>query len=312
MRTNLPVTQNEVKLADSTLIVSKTDLKGRITYINRDFLEISGFTEAELIGEPHNLVRHPDMPVEAFKDLWDTLKAGRPWIGMVKNRCKNGDYYWVEAHAAPIYESGQVVGYMSVRRKPKPEQVRGADEIYAKFRAGEAKGKTVSVGRVVSTGAAGNLLAKMSIQARMWAMLGVVAAMLIVGAGIGLSAMYSDIQALDKTYERRLLPVLYLGQVTALIRENRAQVLLSLQHAPDSKYAKDHDHSIKMHIEAIDKNIGEITRLWGEYEKLVYSDKHKDLANAFSKPAASSSPRVSNRRARRSGPKSSMKRTRCC
>ncbi len=221
------------------------------------------------------------MPVEAFKDLWDTLKAGRPWIGMVKNRCKNGDYYWVEAHAAPIYESGQVVGYMSVRRKPKPEQVRGADEIYAKFRAGEAKGKTVSVGRVVSTGAAGNLLAKMSIKARMWAMLGVVAAMLIVGAGIGLSAMYSDIQALDKTYERRLLPVLYLGQVTALIRENRAQVLLSLQHAPDSKYAKDHDHSIKMHIEAIDKNIGEITRLWGDYEKLVFSDKHKDLANAF-------------------------------
>lgn len=76
MRTNLPVSQNEVQLSDSTLIVSKTNLKGQITYINKDFLDISGFTEAELIGEPHNLVRHPDMPAEAFQDLWDTLKAG--------------------------------------------------------------------------------------------------------------------------------------------------------------------------------------------------------------------------------------------
>ena len=72
MRTNLPVTNTEVQLTDATLIVSKTDLKGRMTYINKDFLDISGFTEAELIGEPHNLVRHPDMPVEAFQDLWDT------------------------------------------------------------------------------------------------------------------------------------------------------------------------------------------------------------------------------------------------
>ena len=93
MRTNLPVTDREIVLTPETLIVSKTDLKGRLIYINRDFLEISGFTEAELIGEPHNVVRHPDMPSEAFEDLWRDLKAGRPWTGLVKNRCKNGDYY---------------------------------------------------------------------------------------------------------------------------------------------------------------------------------------------------------------------------
>jgi methyl-accepting chemotaxis protein len=83
MRSNLPVTQNEIVLRDDQMIVSKTDLKGQITYINRDFLDISGFTETELMGQPHNIVRHPDMPEAAFADLWRTLKAGRPWIGLV-------------------------------------------------------------------------------------------------------------------------------------------------------------------------------------------------------------------------------------
>ncbi|MDO8961395.1 MAG: PAS domain-containing protein, partial [Methylophilus sp.] len=90
MKINMPVTQKEVELSDTSSIVSKTDLKGRITYINRDFIDISGFTEAELIGQSHNIVRHPDMPPEAYVDLWSTVKAGRPWNGMVKNRCKNG------------------------------------------------------------------------------------------------------------------------------------------------------------------------------------------------------------------------------
>src|SRR5574343_66364 len=146
MRSNLPVTDKEVLLSPDTLIVSKTDLKGRITYINRDFLEISGFTEAELIGEPHNIVRHPDMPSEAFQDLWDDLKAGRPWVGYVKNRCKNGDYYWVEAHATPILEHGQVVGYMSVRRKAAVEKIRAAEAAYALFREGKAKGRMIHNG----------------------------------------------------------------------------------------------------------------------------------------------------------------------
>lgn len=134
MRSNLPVTQNEIKLSDATLIVSKTDLQGRITYINKDFLDISGFTEAELIGQPHNIVRHPDMPPEAFTDFWETLKAGRPWTGLVKNRCKNGDYYWVLANATPIYESGQISGYMSVRRKASESAISEVDAVYRQFR----------------------------------------------------------------------------------------------------------------------------------------------------------------------------------
>jgi aerotaxis receptor len=97
VKVNLPVTQNEVFLDPARPIVTKTDLKGQITYANRAFIDISGFAENELIGVSHNIVRHPDMPPEAFADLWTTLKAGRPWSGLVKNRNKAGDFYWVEA-----------------------------------------------------------------------------------------------------------------------------------------------------------------------------------------------------------------------
>ncbi len=117
----------EYVLKDSDSIVSKTDLRGMITYINEDFLRISGFTQEELIGSPHNIVRHPDMPSEAFADFWKSLKAGRPWTGLVKNRCANGDFYWVLANATPYYENGQLAGYISVRSKPSPEQVNAAD-----------------------------------------------------------------------------------------------------------------------------------------------------------------------------------------
>ncbi|MFD2110640.1 methyl-accepting chemotaxis protein [Thiorhodococcus fuscus] len=138
MRTNLPVTQIEHRMEDDRLIVSRTDLNGRITKVNLDFIEISGFTEKELIGAPHNIVRHPDMPSAAFEDLWTTVKSGRPWTGVVKNRCKNGDFYWVEANISPFREQGAVVGYISVRRKPTREQIAEAEALYARLRAGKA------------------------------------------------------------------------------------------------------------------------------------------------------------------------------
>ncbi|MGQ9659522.1 MAG: methyl-accepting chemotaxis protein [Thermochromatium sp.] len=134
---NLPVTTVERELRDDQLIVSKTDLKGQITYFNRDFVDISGFTEQELMGAPQNIIRHPDVPPAIFKDLWDTIKAGKPWTGVVKNRCKNGDFYWVDASISPLTERGQITGYISVRRKPKREQIAEAERLYARLRAGK-------------------------------------------------------------------------------------------------------------------------------------------------------------------------------
>ncbi|WP_274605643.1 methyl-accepting chemotaxis protein [Allochromatium vinosum] len=134
---NLPVTATEHVMRDDQLIVSKTDLKGRITHFNRDFVDISGFTEQELMGAPQNIIRHPDMPPAAFKDMWHTIQSGRPWTGLVKNRCKNGDFYWVEANVSPLREHGQITGYISVRRKPTREQIAEAEVIYARLRAGK-------------------------------------------------------------------------------------------------------------------------------------------------------------------------------
>ncbi|PTU66098.1 chemotaxis protein [Chromobacterium sp. Panama] len=134
MRSNLPVDGTEVFLLPHRPIVTKTNLKGQITYANRAFIDISGFSEEELIGQPHNIVRHPDMPQAAFDDLWSTIKTGRPWKGLVKNRTKQGHFYWVEAYVTPICEGGQPVGYMSVRSAPSKQQTADAEQLYARVR----------------------------------------------------------------------------------------------------------------------------------------------------------------------------------
>ncbi len=133
MKINEPVTGRERTYGEDTVIISTTDLKGIITYCNNDFIEISGFSQEELLGKNHNIVRHPDMPPEAFQDLWDTVKAGHPWRGIVKNRCKNGDHYWVDAYVTPVYEGDTIVGYQSVRNRPNQQDVMAADELYRKL-----------------------------------------------------------------------------------------------------------------------------------------------------------------------------------
>jgi len=131
MRTNLPVTQIEHELQDGAFIVSTTNAQGIITSANDEFVRLSGFTLDELLGQPHNLVRHPDMPPEAFEDLWGTVKADRPWHGIVKNRCKNGDHYWVDANVTPIVQEGAITGFVSIRSKPSRSQIRDAEYRYA-------------------------------------------------------------------------------------------------------------------------------------------------------------------------------------
>jgi aerotaxis receptor len=145
MRINLPVTQNGyVFPADQTLI-SITDLKGRITYCNTNFITVSGYNRAELLGQPHNLIRHPDMPEEAFRDMWETIQGGQPWAGVVKNRRKNGDYYWVRANASPMRDGDRIVGYLSVRTRALDEEIQAADRLYAKMRAEKEAGRLLHV-----------------------------------------------------------------------------------------------------------------------------------------------------------------------
>jgi methyl-accepting chemotaxis protein len=181
MRNNQPVSQTEFILRDDHLIVSKTDLKGQITYVNKDFLEVSGYTEPELLGQPHNLIRHPDMPEEAFADLWRTLKEGRPWTGYVKNRRKNGDYYWVLTNAAPIAENGRISGYISVRRKPGRDAVAAHEAAYQMFRENRQGDLIIRYGKAVKKG--GWNLRDISIGKKIWAGIGVVIAFSAIAIG---------------------------------------------------------------------------------------------------------------------------------
>ena len=139
MRNNQPVTQREYAFPDQQRLISTTDLKGKITYCNDAFAEVSGYDRADLIGAPHNLIRHPDVPSAVFAHMWSTLKDGRPWMGIVKNRRKDGDHYWVNAYVTPVLDMQRnVIGYESVRTKPTREQVQRAEALYVRLNAGKS------------------------------------------------------------------------------------------------------------------------------------------------------------------------------
>ena len=153
MRTNLPVTQRLYTLPAGVTLLSTTDPSSRITYANGAFIEASGFTRDELMGQPHNLVRHPDMPPEAFADMWRTIKSGQPWSALVKNRRKDGDHYWVRANATAVRRDGALVGYLSVRTAASAEEIAAAEKLYADLRSGRATGWAFERGVVVRRGA---------------------------------------------------------------------------------------------------------------------------------------------------------------
>lgn len=131
------LSNNEITFPPTEQLVSTTDTQGIITYVNDSFCKVAGYTQEEMIGQHHNIVRHPDMPKEAFKDLWNKLKQGESWRGMVKNRCKNGGYYWVDAYVTPLLENGNIVGYQSVRACPSAEMKHKATLLYKQISQGK-------------------------------------------------------------------------------------------------------------------------------------------------------------------------------
>lgn len=154
MRVNLPVNQNEYLFPKGETLVSTTDLKGRILYCNPTFVEVSGFEKEELLGQPHNMIRHPDMPEEAFRDMWATIESGIPWSALVKNRRKDGSFYWVMANVTPLMDGSKPMGFMSVRTEATREQIKAAEALYQTMREEKAAGKAIHVlrgGRLVKT-----------------------------------------------------------------------------------------------------------------------------------------------------------------
>ncbi len=184
MRNNQPVTQQEFDFPDDVTLMSTTDADSIITYANTTFAQVSGFTNEELVGQPHNVVRHPDMPREAFADMWATLRRGEPWTALVKNRRRNGDHYWVRANAIPVMRNGEPQGYMSVRTKAPHDESEAADALYRAFREGKAGQRRFHKGLVIRTGLMriASLSQTMSVRARVHSALCVLAPA-VVGAG---------------------------------------------------------------------------------------------------------------------------------
>ncbi|MBI1207001.1 MAG: PAS domain-containing protein [Azospirillum sp.] len=270
MRVNEPITNREVEFPDGDILVSKTDLGGRITFVNQAFVQISGFTDQELMGSPHNLVRHPHMPKEAFADLWTTIKAGEAWEGLVKNRTKTGDYYWVRANVTAIVENGSIAGFMSVRTKASRAQIAEAERIYAMFRNGTAAGLRIAGGQVVQTGIAARLRAfAQSLTGRLSAAFACVLVLMSAIAGAGFIGLSESKNALQTVYEDRVHPLEQLGRINDLSRANLQEALM-MALKRDGKP-----------IAVMKENAAEITKIWDAYMATNLTKEEKVLAARF-------------------------------
>jgi PAS domain S-box-containing protein len=273
MRNNQPVTNREVVMPDGSMIVSKTDVKGKIESINKDFLDISGFTKEELIGQPHNIIRHPDMPEEAFEDMWRDLKAGLPWSGYVKNRVKNGDHYWVHANAMPVVEGGHITGYISIRSKPDAETVKAVEPVYRQFKEDKAKGLSIEHGRVIDH-------SRSARRSRWFERLGTkvtcmgaaLCVMLIIIGGVGIYVGDQVTESLRTVYEDRTVTT---GQL-ADIEHRTSDSLLALYLVGSGK--GDTAETIK----TVDENTKAFDDVWKDYTSTYLRPEEDALAKKYS------------------------------
>lgn len=258
MRTNLPVTQRNYPVPEGTTIVTRTDAKGRIVHANEAFVQISGFTREELIGQPHNLVRHPDMPSEAFRDMWATLKAGRPWTGLVKNRRKDGGHYWVRANANPLPDGG----YHSVRTAPSAQEIASAEALYARMRAGAPL--ALHEGEVVGTGWVASLQQRMkrvTVAQRFWVWAGFATVLFYLSIVLGVYGLTQARDSLDRIHEGNMLPALQLGEVAERLDSSHMELILALLDSPAGAAAS--------HVEAARRSREQVDALWGRYRQSV-------------------------------------------
>ncbi|AWK90069.1 methyl-accepting chemotaxis protein [Azospirillum thermophilum] len=278
MRVNEPITNIEVELKEGVPLVSRTDSHGRITFVNKAFVEISGFSEDELMGAPHNIVRHPHMPKEAFANLWVTVKAGRPWDGLVKNRTKDGNFYWVRANVTPIIENGAVVGYTSIRSKPTREEIAGAEAAYAAIREGRGRGLGLRDGGLIRTGAAARLRDwANSVAGRLTSLVVTLILITALASGAGLMGMTDSNKALKTVYEDRTVPAAQMGDILDLMRDNVHQMTLLVIDTRDGSGPQ----AVEDRVRRVTGNIQRIDTVWAEYLLTYLTPEEKQLADQF-------------------------------
>ena len=260
MRNNQPVSQREYVLSEETVLISRSDLKGNVTYANPTFVEVSGYSREELIGAPHNLLRHPDMPEAAYADFWKTIQAGETWQGVVKNRRKNGDHYWVHATVAPLRDGERIAGYTSVRRKASASAVARAEKVYAEIREkGKSRHYKLTQGALRRKGLTGILtrFQLTSLKAKLTSM--VVASLLLISlaGGMGVYALVVSGERLETLNRSGLGEVATLQHIERYI----GQTVETLEPVVRNPRQAD--------LDAINAEIGEYTRslntLWLDY-----------------------------------------------
>lgn len=232
MRINEPVTNRERPVDAKTQLITITDLRGIITFANDEFIQISGYSRDELLGQNHNLIRHPDMPAGAFQNLWNTLGQGRSWKGIVKNRCKNGDHYWVDAYVTPIKRDGKVVEYQSVRTAASTNAIKRAEQVYSHWRqAGQPPANLTRQGLSLKQSLLLSLIlpAGLGVLALLWLNQPLAAGILLAAAlptGISICLQLRNMQRLRQTAEQinnnPVMSYLYTGQRNDLGRINFA------------------------------------------------------------------------------------------
>jgi methyl-accepting chemotaxis protein len=255
-------------------MVTKTDLKGTITYANDDFVRASGYTRNEMLGQPHKMVRHPDMPSEAFKDMWRTLKENRPWSGLVKNMRKDGGFYWVLANATPDYDDGKLIGYMSVRIKPTRQQVDEAERAYRLFKNGQAAGLTIENGVVVKSGLVGKInkaVKNVTIKKRIFTVIGTTVTIMLIIAAVGLNGLQKDVAFFHDLYENRTIPMQDLADIQARLLNSRVLLTAAVN---DSSLAT-------QSITQIEADIDSVNVTWKKYTETYLTPEEKIIADKF-------------------------------
>ena len=248
MKNNQFITNNEIAFPKERYLVSKTDLQGRIVSANDEFIRISGFTREELIGKSHNIVRHPDMPKQLFVDLWQTLKRGDPWRGLVKNRAKNGDYYWVDAFIAPIKQNGVTTGYMSVRSEPSRQQIAEAEALYQHL---QQSGKPLPSTARPSLG----------LMSRLMMTIVVTSILLFAISLVGLRGMQMNNQNRINIRTQQFEPALALQNTLLMMNDAYKHAILGAEHNPANGLSKLHNHSLERHIDVIENSIKQIVAI---------------------------------------------------
>lgn len=275
MRDNQPITEREVEIPDGEPLVSRTDPDSRINFVNKGFVAVSGFAREDLIGAPHNLVRHPHMPKEAFANLWETLKAGRPWEGLVKNRTKSGDFYWVRANVTPVIEAGEIKGYISIRGRPSRGKVAEAGAAYAKMRDGN-KSIGLHDGELVRTGWRAALgVHWASVTGRLVGIFATLILGIVLVGGAGLLGMAQSNGSLRTVYEDRVVCLGQIGEVLGLLYENSLEIgAIALELQRGAPAGKDH-------FTLIARNVSQIDKVWAEYTATYLTPEEAVLVRRF-------------------------------